>query len=65
MKGYQWGLMGVADNDFMGFQNNYALNITFDNMEGVQSGAVNIAGRGAGAQGGIVNHVDADSSWAG
>lgn len=55
-KGYQWGLVGLADADFMGWQNNF-VNTTKGNFEGFQWGFVNYANHASGFQLGFVNYA--------
>jgi len=54
-KGWQFGLVGIADKDFVGFQNN-AVNVVNGNIEGVQWGFVNYAHYTNGLQFGFVNY---------
>ncbi len=55
-KGVQFGLVGMVDADFTGFQAT-AVNITRHNVEGFQWGIVNYAGHANGLQLGIVNYA--------
>jgi hypothetical protein len=55
-KGVQFGVVGLADSDFVGWQNN-SVNITNRNFEGFQWGAVNYANYANGFQLGIVNYA--------
>jgi hypothetical protein len=55
-KGVQFGLVGIVDEDFTGWQNT-AVNITKRNFEGFQWGIVNYAGHASGFQLGIVNYA--------
>ncbi len=55
-KGVQFGLVGMVDADFTGFQAT-AVNITRQNVEGFQWGVVNYAGHASGLQLGIVNYA--------
>lgn len=55
-KGAQFGLVGLADADFLGFQNS-VVNITKGNFEGFQWGAVNYANHASGFQLGFVNYA--------
>jgi hypothetical protein len=55
-KGYQFGLAGIADGDFMGWQDN-AVNIVHGNFEGLQWGVVNYANSANGFQLGLVNYA--------
>lgn len=56
-KGYQWGLVGIVDADFLGWQDN-SVNIVKGNFEGFQSGLVNYAGHASGLQFGFVNYAE-------
>ena len=55
-KGVQFGLVGLIDVDFTGWQNN-AVNITKGDFEGFQWGVVNYAGHASGFQLGLVNYT--------
>ena len=55
-KGVQFGLVGLVDTDFMGWQST-AVNITKGNFEGFQWGFVNYAGHANGFQLGFVNYA--------
>jgi hypothetical protein len=55
-KGVQFGLVGLVDADFVGFQST-AVNITKGNFEGFQWGVVNYAGHASGFQLGFVNYA--------
>ena len=55
-KGVQFGLVGLNDADFTGWQNT-AVNITKQNFEGFQWGVVNYAGHASGFQLGLVNYA--------
>ena len=55
-KGVQFGLVGIVDEDFTGWQNT-VVNITQRNFEGFQWGIVNYAGHANGFQLGIVNYA--------
>jgi len=55
-KGVQWGLVGVVDADFMGWQNN-TVNAVKGNFEGFQWGFVNYAHYANGFQLGFVNYA--------
>ncbi len=55
-EGLQWGLVGLVDADFTGFQAAGA-NITQKNFEGFQWGFVNYAGHCSGFQLGFVNYA--------
>jgi len=54
-KGWQHGLVGIADTDFMGWQD-CGVNITNGKCEGLQWGVVNYAGYMSGLQLGLVNY---------
>ena len=55
-KGLQWGLVGLADSDFSGWQA-CAVNITNQKFEGFQLGWVNYADYMSGFQLGLVNYA--------
>jgi len=55
-KGVQFGLVGIVESDFTGWQNN-GFNITHKNFEGLQWGIVNYAGSVSGVQIGLVNYA--------
>ena len=55
-KGVQWGLVGLVDADFTGWQGT-AVNITKKDFEGFQWGIVNYAGHANGFQLGLVNYA--------
>ncbi|MEW6412832.1 MAG: hypothetical protein AB1483_10215 [Candidatus Zixiibacteriota bacterium] len=55
-KGWQFGLVGVVEEDFLGFQDNF-INITRRNFEGFQWGFVNYAYKCNGLQLGLVNYA--------
>lgn len=55
-KGVQWGLVGLNDADFVGWQGT-GINITKGNFEGFQWGFVNYAGHASGFQLGFVNYA--------
>jgi len=55
-KGWQFGLVGLAEQDFMGFQNNW-VNVVRRNFEGFQCGVVNYAHYANGLQLGLVNYA--------
>lgn len=55
-KGVQWGLVGIADADFDGFQDN-AVNIVKGRITGFQWGIVNHAVSASGFQLGFVNYA--------
>jgi hypothetical protein len=54
--GVQFGLVGLVDADFTGWQSN-VVNITKRNFEGLQWGIVNYAGHASGLQLGFVNYA--------
>jgi hypothetical protein len=56
-KGFQHGLVGLVESDFVGWQNN-AVNITRGDFEGLQWGFMNYAGYANGLQLGIVNYAE-------
>lgn len=56
-KGVQFGLVGLNDADFMGWQNNF-VNTTQGRFEGLQWGFVNYAGTVNGVQIGFVNYAE-------
>jgi hypothetical protein len=55
-KGVQFGLVGLVDADFTGWQNT-SVNITQRNFTGFQWGIVNYAGHASGFQLGLVNYA--------
>lgn len=55
--GVQFGLVGVAEGEFTGFQNNWAVNVVQGSFEGVQHGVVSSTDFGRGAQISLVNHA--------
>jgi len=55
-QGAQFGLVGLVDADFTGWQNT-AVNITKGNFEGFQCGIANYAGHASGFKLGIVNYA--------
>ncbi len=55
-KGVQFGLVGIVEADFIGWQDN-GVNITHGNFEGLQWGLVNYAGSVSGVQLGLVNYA--------
>lgn len=55
-KGVQFGLVGMADADFVGWQDNF-VNVVKGNMEGFQWGFVNYANYANGLQLGFVNYA--------
>ena len=56
-KGVQSGLVGLANSDFIGYQENW-VNVTKGNFEGCQCGIVNYAKFANGFQLGIVNYAE-------
>lgn len=54
--GVQWGLVGLNDANFTGWQSNF-VNITDGKFEGLQWGFVNYAGTVSGVQIGFVNYA--------
>jgi hypothetical protein len=54
--GVQWGLVGLADSDFIGWQDN-VVNWTKGNFNGFQLGIVNRAAHMTGFQLGVVNYA--------
>jgi hypothetical protein len=57
-KGWQFGLVGYNEGEFVGWQDNY-VNVTEARFAGLQSGVFNSAGGGEGVQAGLVNVSDA------
>jgi len=55
-KGVQFGLVGITEADFTGWQDN-GVNITNGKFEGLQWGLVNYAGTVSGVQIGLVNYA--------
>jgi hypothetical protein len=55
--GVQYGLVGLADKDFTGWQDNWAANIVGGKMSGFQWGLYNRARRVEGLQLGLVNQA--------
>ena len=55
-KGVQFGIVGIVEADFMGWQDNF-VNITNGKFEGLQWGFVNTAGTVSGVQIGFVNYA--------
>ena len=55
-QGVQWGLVGLNEADFIGWQDS-AVNITQGDCEGLQLGIVNYANRMNGIQFGLVNYA--------
>lgn len=56
-KGFQLGLVGINEADFVGFQHNYLVNNVNGNCEGFQLGFVNITHNMNGFQLGFVNYA--------
>ena len=56
-KGLQFGLVGLADTDFLGWQDNW-VNVTKGKFEGFQWGAVNYSLDMSGFQLGVVNYAE-------
>ena len=56
--GAQFGLVGLADSDFTGWQHNWGVNITNGDFKGYQLGAVNYANFASGLQLGLVNYAN-------
>jgi hypothetical protein len=54
--GIQWGLVGLSDADFVGWQDN-GVNIVKGNFQGLQLGWVNYANHAGGLQLGLVNYA--------
>lgn len=57
MRGYQFGIVGLAESNMMGVQDNL-VNITRGKASGVQSGIFNLAGSAGGFQYGAANVVE-------
>lgn len=55
-KGFQWGVVGLVDADFLGWQD-CDVNVTRLRCEGLQLGLVNYAGNMSGLQLGFVNYA--------
>lgn len=55
-KGVQFAMVGLADSDFMGWQDN-TVNVVRGNFEGFQCGFVNYANYASGFQLGVVNYA--------
>lgn len=55
-KGYQTGMVGIVDEDFLGWQDNF-VNVVNNRIEGFQSGFVNYARSVSGVQFGFVNYA--------
>lgn len=58
VKGLQHGVVGMAESDFLGWQDNIVANLTDGKMTGLQSGAYNQTAQGEGVQWGFVNVAD-------
>ena len=56
-KGWQSGLVGMVEKDFVGFQSNHGVNIVKGSFEGFQFGVVNYAHSANGFQLGLVNYA--------
>ncbi len=56
-KGFQYGLVGIVDADFVGWQNN-VVNFTRGDFEGLQWGFMNYAGYANGLQLGFFNYAE-------
>ena len=54
--GVQWGLVGIADDEFLGIQENW-INISKKDFKGMQWGLVNSAANARGWQFGLVNYA--------
>jgi hypothetical protein len=54
--GVQWGLVGMVESDFVGWQNNW-VNVVENDFEGFQWGLVNYANHANGFQLGLVNYA--------
>ena len=57
-KGVQFGLVGIVESDFLGWQNNQLVNYTKGDFEGFQWGFFNYAKRASGFQLGFFNYVE-------
>ena len=57
-KGWQTGLVGINESDFVGWQDNYFINVTKANFEGLQLGIINYAGSAKGIQFGVINYAE-------
>lgn len=55
-KGVQWGIVGIAERRFVGWQGNY-VNVVNGTFEGFQSGLVNYSGEATGFLLGWVNYT--------
>ncbi len=55
-KGVQWGLVGISDGGFQGWQSNF-INLTKQDFAGLQEGAFNSVENGEGVQLGAVNYA--------
>lgn len=56
--GFQWGLVGLSDGSFTGWQKNWGANLVKERLRGLQTGVFNAAGGGEGIQVGIVNYTE-------
>jgi hypothetical protein len=56
-KALQWGLVGISEANFVGYQNNWIANITKGDLSGLQIGGYNEAGGGEGVQIGLFSNV--------
>jgi hypothetical protein len=54
--GVQWGLVGIADDEFLGIQENW-INISKKDFKGIQCGIFNSANSARGWQFGLVNYA--------
>jgi hypothetical protein len=54
--GIQWGIVGLSDANFMGWQDNF-VNVVKGDFQGFQSGFVNHANYANGLQFGVVNYA--------
>lgn len=54
--GVQWGAIGLADGDFVGWQDNI-VNVVRNDFEGLQWGLINYANHASGLQFGLVNYA--------
>lgn len=57
-KGVQFGLVGIVESDFLGWQHNQLVNYTKGDFEGFQWGFFNYAKRASGFQLGFFNYVE-------
>jgi len=56
-KAWQIGVVGLADSDFVGWQNNFG-NVVNGNFKGLQLGVVNYANYAEGLQFGLINYAE-------